>query len=90
MEMVAQCPTMNAVARHCMADRSAIFFEDDAQRALAELAIEKETKRLGKALATTIESAASFAPAEEYHQKYLQRRGQTAAKGDTTPIRCYG
>jgi peptide-methionine (S)-S-oxide reductase len=36
-----------------------------------------------------------FFVAEAYHQKYLERggrfgRGQSAAKGDKTPIRCYG
>lgn len=28
--------------------------------------------------------------AETYHQAYLQKGGQCAAKGDKTPIRCYG
>jgi len=28
--------------------------------------------------------------AEEYHQRYLEKSGQSAAKGGTDPMRCYG
>ena len=31
-----------------------------------------------------------FWPAEEYHQQYLEKGGQSARKKETEPIRCYG
>ena len=31
-----------------------------------------------------------FWVAEEYHQKYLEKAGQSAKKGDLSPIQCYG
>ena len=70
--------------------RSAVFVASDEERAVAERAIEREAQRLGRAVATTIEAQGSFTPAEEYHQAYLERRGQDASKGSTAPIRCYG
>ena len=56
----------------------------------AQTAIEREAERLGTPLATTLERADTFWPAEDYHQAYLEKGGQSAAKGEQTPIRCYG
>lgn len=70
--------------------RSAIFVNDDEERAIAEDAIAAEQKRLGKPVATTVEALSTFYPGEEYHQGYLAQRGQTAEKGAEVPIRCYG
>ena len=70
--------------------RSYIFVHDDEQRQLAEQMKAEEAKRYGRPIATQIVPATTVYPAEEYHQKYLQKGGQCSAKGDTTPIRCYG
>ena len=48
-----------------------------------------------KAVATEILPSKAFWPAEEYHQKYLEKGGrfgrpQSAEKGNTDEIRCYG
>lgn len=44
---------------------------------------------------TELEEVKNFTEAEEYHQQYLENGGrfekpQSAAKGCTDPIRCYG
>jgi peptide-methionine (S)-S-oxide reductase len=49
----------------------------------------------GSSVVVELKPAAPFFIAEAYHQKYLEKggrfgRGQSAAKGDKTPIRCYG
>ena len=59
--------------------RSAIFYHSPEQQAQAEAskaALEKSGK-YSKPVVTRIEPAPTFWRAEEYHQKYLQKRGQT-------------
>mmetsp|Transcript_1503 Transcript_1503/g.5538 ORF Transcript_1503/g.5538 Transcript_1503/m.5538 type:complete len:235 (+) Transcript_1503:3-707(+) len=85
--------------------RSAIFCRTAAQRELAEVRIAAENEtllatsisavRLGRKVVTTVESAGPFWEAEKMHQLYLAKggrfgRAQSAAKGCTDPIRCYG
>ncbi|MCU0640800.1 MAG: bifunctional methionine sulfoxide reductase B/A protein [Candidatus Margulisbacteria bacterium] len=58
--------------------RSVIFYYDDAQQQAAQKSKEKLAKS-GKykgAIVTEIVPAANFFRAEEYHQKYLQKRGE--------------
>lgn len=60
--------------------RSAIFYHSDEQKKLAEQAIlglEKSGKYKNK-IVTQINPATDFYKAEEYHQKYLQKRGLNA------------
>ena len=59
--------------------RSAVFWHSDAQRASAEVTKAKldASGALKRPVATQIVQASAFWPAEEYHQKYLQKRGQT-------------
>ncbi len=60
--------------------RSAIFFENDEQKAIAEekIATLNASGRFKKEIVTTIEPAATFWKAEEYHQEYLAKRGMSS------------
>ena len=69
---------------------TAIFFEDDAQRAVAYASRERLQTRFRNEIATEILPARQWWPAEKYHQQYLQKLGQSACKCDLAPIRCYG
>ena len=55
--------------------RSAIFFHDDEQRAVAEASRTKAQERFAKPIVTQIEPASPFYEAEEYHQRYLEKQG---------------
>jgi peptide-methionine (S)-S-oxide reductase len=59
--------------------RSAIFVYDDDQRARAEASKQKldASKAFRRPIVTQIEAAPTFYRAEEYHQRYLQKRGQS-------------
>ncbi len=57
--------------------RNAIFCLDDAQRQLAEKSRKEVAARLDVPVATHIETAKRFYPAEDYHQKYYLRRNGT-------------
>jgi peptide-methionine (S)-S-oxide reductase len=60
--------------------RSAIFYADDEQKAVAEAAKAKldGSGHLRRPVATEITPASRFWRAEEYHQKYFARRGLAA------------
>ncbi|KAL4426064.1 hypothetical protein ABPG77_007860 [Micractinium sp. CCAP 211/92] len=75
--------------------RSGIYYTTDAQRAAAEASKARQNAKLGGSVVTEIEPIANYSDAEEYHQQYLAKGGrfgqpQSAAKGCTDPIRCYG
>lgn len=55
---------------------SAIYVHSPEQRATAEELMEVLTNK-GYALATQLEEATTFYPAEEYHQSYYQKNGQS-------------
>lgn len=52
---------------------TAVFVHDDEQRRLAEASKAQAMKDLGKPLATPVETAGKFYPAEDYHQDYHTR-----------------
>jgi peptide-methionine (S)-S-oxide reductase len=60
--------------------RSAIFYHDEPQRASAEAvkARLQTSGRFRRPIVTEISPAAPFYRAEEYHQKYLAKRGRTS------------
>jgi peptide-methionine (S)-S-oxide reductase len=55
--------------------RSAVFYLDDAQRREAEAAKQRAQARHARPIATQIVPAAPFYAAEDYHQRYLEKRG---------------
>ena len=57
--------------------RSSVFVHDQDQRAAAQKMIDtlSASGKFSKPIVTTIEDAATFWPAEEYHQQYLAKRG---------------
>jgi len=57
--------------------RSVIFYHSPQQKAAAEASRKRlaESGRFKRRIVTRIEPAKPFYPAEEYHQKYLMKRG---------------
>jgi len=57
--------------------RTAIFPQSDEQRTQAQKKIDQlnQSDNHSKPIATTIETADKFWPAEDYHQHYLDKRG---------------
>jgi peptide-methionine (S)-S-oxide reductase len=55
--------------------RSAIFFHSPEQEVAAKESMEKAQADLSKPIMTEITAAATFWPAEDYHQRYLEKRG---------------
>jgi peptide-methionine (S)-S-oxide reductase len=58
--------------------RSVVFAEDEEQREAAVRSKEQEQERYRKPIVTQIEPAATFYPAEDYHQQYLEKRGRSS------------
>lgn len=60
--------------------RSAIFFHNPQQKAAAESSLEEleQTDRFDRPIVTEIVPAGDFWRAEEYHQQYLEKRGQAS------------
>ncbi|MBM3232011.1 peptide-methionine (S)-S-oxide reductase MsrA [Candidatus Pacearchaeota archaeon] len=58
--------------------RSIIFYFSEEQKKNAEDILKKEQKKQKKTIATLIEKASTYIKAEDYHQKYLLKRGQTS------------
>ena len=59
--------------------RSVIFYHSPAQQSAAEAskAAQERSGRFRRPIVTLIEPAPKFYRAEEYHQRYLEKRGQT-------------
>jgi peptide-methionine (S)-S-oxide reductase len=55
--------------------RSAIFFHSPEQEAAARASLERSQSGYRKQIVTEITPASGFWPAEEYHQRYLEKRG---------------
>jgi len=60
--------------------RSAIFYTNEEQRQLAEASKQRlaASEKYGKPIVTEITAASTFYRAEDYHQQYLEKRGQSS------------
>ena len=54
--------------------RSEIFYLNDKQKIIAEKILNEENKKLSGKIVTKISAVKNYCPAEEYHQKYLEKR----------------
>ena len=54
--------------------RSEIFYLNDQQKEISEKIIEKENIKFSGKIVTKISLVKNYSPAEEYHQKYLEKR----------------
>lgn len=55
--------------------RSAVFYHSAAQKKIAESVKNTLMKKTGAKIVTEIAAAGTFYPAEDYHQKYLEKKG---------------
>ena len=53
--------------------RTGIYYEDDSILPEIEEAVRKEADKVGQSLAVEVRRLENFSPAEEYHQKYLDK-----------------
>jgi peptide-methionine (S)-S-oxide reductase len=60
--------------------RSVIFFQSPDQERIAQASLERQKASHSRPIVTQIAPAASFYPAEEYHQQYLAKRGQASCR----------
>lgn len=58
--------------------RTAIFFHSPEQEAAAKKSIKARQEKMKRPIATELTPAATFYRAEEYHQKYLEKRGASS------------
>ncbi|KAL3940405.1 MAG: hypothetical protein SGBAC_005059 [Bacillariaceae sp.] len=75
--------------------RTGVYYHSSQQEAVARKRFGVEQEKYTRAIATECNPAMPFWPAEEYHQQYLSKGGrfndpQSAEKGSTDEIRCYG
>ena len=54
--------------------RSEIFYLNDNQKKIAEVVLKEVNKKLSGKIVTKISILKNYCPAEEYHQKYLEKR----------------
>ncbi len=60
--------------------RSVVFVNDAAEKAAAEAAIARNQGRFRRPIVTEVADARPFWKAEDYHQQYLEKRGQASCQ----------
>lgn len=70
--------------------RHGIYYHTREQKEVALDMLEKIHVHDNKQVMTEVKKAKEFYMAEEYHQQYLMKGGQSAKKGAGETIRCYG
>eukprot|EP00466_Bigelowiella_natans_P019808 jgi/Bigna1/39926/e_gw1.37.79.1 len=74
--------------------RSAIWYSQETDEETVFEAKDRAQKRSSQKVVTEIDllrtGAKRFWDAEDYHQQYLEKGGQSSTKGKLDPIRCYG
>ena len=75
--------------------RTGVYYHSDEQESIARKRFEQVAGNYKWPIATECKKAMPFWPAEKYHQQYLSNGGrfgkpQSAEKGATEKIRCYG
>ncbi|XP_062225945.1 peptide methionine sulfoxide reductase A2-1 [Phragmites australis] len=70
--------------------RSGIYYYTAEQEKLAQESLAAKQNEWKETIVTEVLPARRFYPAEEYHQQYLEKGGQSAKKSCSDPIRCYG
>ncbi len=66
--------------------RTAIFVHDEEQRAAAEASRARVQERISHPVVTQIEDAPPFWEAEDYHQRYLEKRGLSSCTPRLTTV----
>ena len=66
--------------------RSVIFVHDEKQRRAAEASRDRVQARLTRPVVTQIEDAPTFWEAEDYHQRYLEKRGLATCTARLAPV----
>jgi len=70
--------------------RHGIYPHTDAQAAVAKRVLAAEQGQQSRPVVTEMKRAAVFWPAEPYHQRYLEKGGQSAEENAPERVRCYG
>ena len=70
--------------------RGGIYYHSLEQKMEAEASMVDIQKKYEAPLATELIAATTFWMAEDYHQQYLEKGGQSAKKSSSEKIKCYG
>ena len=65
--------------------RSLILFHDPEQEAAARASIQRHAQGLPRPIVTELASAGTFYPAEDYHQRYLEKHGRARCNPPPQP-----